>query len=41
MKEKYLAENPLPLRNRHTYKKVDEDEMEKNIEHLYDLKMKR
>jgi len=40
-RQQYREDHPKPLRNRHTYKKVDENEMEKNIEHLYGLKMKR
>lgn len=40
-REQYLQEHPRPLRNRHSYKKVDPQEMESNIEHLYDLRKKR
>ena len=40
-KEFYMEQNPAPLRNRHTYKTRDEEEMEKNIEFLYDRKKTR
>lgn len=39
--EKEKAEENKPLRNRHVYKKRDEEEMERNIEFLYDRKLKR